>query len=173
MEGQPMKPSPSEKKGSPKQGRRHTRTALGVAVVVGAALAWGAGLMGGKSAGAEEVVVYKSPYCGCCGQWIKHMWANGFDVAVRNVDDVDPIKTANGIPPGLASCHTALVGGYVVEGHVPADLVQRLLAERPPARGLAVPGMPASAPGMDQPTGEPYTVLLVKKDGGTAAYARR
>ena len=91
--------------------------------------------------------------CGCCTGWVKHMEASGFEVKTHDIEDVDPVKRANGVPEPLHSCHTATVGGYVIEGHVPADDVKRLISERPKARGLSVPGMPADAPGMDMNTG--------------------
>ena len=163
----------SKEKGPQNRGRRRVLALMGSAIVVGAAPAWGSGLIGGAGANATEVEVYKSPYCGCCSQWAKHLRANGFRVTVRNVSDMEPIKAANGVPPKLHSCHTALVDGYVVEGHVPADVIRRLLAERPDAVGIAVPGMPSSAPGMDQPTGEPYAVLIFDKKGRTGVYAER
>lgn len=118
-----------------------------------------------------RVEVWKSPLCGCCGGWVRHMTSQGFDVTVHDVDDVEPIKTANGIGPDLASCHTAVVDGYVVEGHVPASDIRRLLAERPAIRGLAVPGMPSGAPGMG-PVGPSYEVLGFDADGRTQVFAR-
>jgi hypothetical protein len=117
------------------------------------------------------VKVWKSPACGCCGKWVKHMEAAGFRVEVTDVADVDPIKTANGVPLRLASCHTALVGGYVIEGHVPASDVRRLLKEKPAILGLTAPGMPAGSPGMDVPGSPPYEVLSLAKDGKTAVFA--
>ncbi|MDH5184391.1 MAG: DUF411 domain-containing protein [Gammaproteobacteria bacterium] len=97
-----------------------------------------------------EITVYKSPTCGCCKKWITHLEDNGFDVTAKNVADVNPYKAENGLPPVLASCHTALVDGYVIEGHVPADDIKRLLKEKPAISGLAVPGMPTGSPGMEQ-----------------------
>jgi hypothetical protein len=123
-------------------------------------------------AAGQEVEVWKSPSCGCCKGWIDHMRAAGFAVTAHDVDDVQPAKTATGVPERLGSCHTAKVGGYVVEGHVPAGDVRRLLSERPKARGLSVPGMPADAPGMDMSTGEPFEVVLFGADGGDQVYAR-
>jgi hypothetical protein len=119
------------------------------------------------------VTVYKSPTCGCCAAWVDHLEASGFRVETVDVDDLDAIKVQYGIPDSLASCHTAVVGGYVVEGHVPAGDVHRLLRERPEAGGLAVPGMPIGSPGMETPgrPSEPYAVLLVD-DGGTSVFAR-
>lgn len=120
------------------------------------------------------VVVHKSPSCGCCVAWVEHMQRAGFAVEVRNVDNLDPVKTRVGVPVGKGSCHTAEVGGYFVEGHVPADDVKRLLAERPDAKGLTVPGMPMGSPGMEVPDGrvQAYTVELVGRDGATSAYAQ-
>jgi len=117
------------------------------------------------------VKVWKTPSCGCCGKWVQHMESAGFRVEVTDVDDVDPIKKANGLPLKLASCHTALVGGYVVEGHVPASDVRRLLREKPTMLGLAAPGMPAGSPGMDVPGSPPYQVLGVARDGTTTVYS--
>lgn len=121
-----------------------------------------------------RVVVHKSPYCGCCGLWVEHMREAGFAVEVRNVDNLEPVKTRVGIPAGKGSCHTAEVDGYFIEGHVPADDVKRLLAERPDAKGLTVPGMPLGSPGMEVPDGrvQPYTVELVHADGSSSAFAR-
>jgi len=122
---------------------------------------------------AAEVTVYKSPTCGCCKEWIKHLQANGFSVTAHDVTDVARYKTANGVPVTLGSCHTATVGGYVIEGHVPAADVKRLLKERPPVRGLAVPGMPIGSPGMEQGAHkERYDVLTFDKDGKTSVYSR-
>lgn len=118
------------------------------------------------------VDVYKSPTCGCCGKWVEHMKANGFKVVTHETNDVTPHKQRLGVPLAMGSCHTAEVGGYLVEGHVPVADVKRLLAEKPRARGLVSPGMPQSAPGMDNPKRIPYEVLLVRADGSTATYAR-
>jgi hypothetical protein len=125
---------------------------------------------GSPSEAADEIAVYKSPTCGCCADWVEHLRADGFAVAVFETDNVAPVKARVGIPPALASCHTALVGGYAIEGHVPAREIRRLLSERPGARGLAVPGMPSGSPGMGGPA-EPYDVILFG-DGGQSVYAR-
>jgi len=119
------------------------------------------------------VVVHKNESCGCCNDWVEHMRAAGFRVEVRNEDNLAPIKEQLGVPVGKGSCHTAEVGGYFVEGHVPAADIKRLLAERPAARGLVLPGMPMGSPGMETPDGrsEPYTVELVGLDGSTTAYS--
>ncbi len=121
---------------------------------------------------AAEVTVYKSPTCGCCKEWVKHLQANGFAVIAKDVPDVAPYKQANGVPPTLGSCHTARVNGYTIEGHVPAADIQRLLKERPKVRGLAVPGMPVGSPGMEGTHKERYDVLTFDRNGRTSVYAR-
>ena len=144
-----------------------------VAILVAALLGTGWWLFTPAPAHAGEITVYKSPTCQCCGLWLRHMRRAGFEVTEKNVADAAAIKTEHGVPGALASCHTTLVGGYVVEGHVPADLVTRLLDERPPVAGLAVPGMPAGSPGMEGSGRQPYDVLTFTRDGETAVYARR
>jgi len=119
-----------------------------------------------------EVQVFKSPSCGCCGSWVEHMRAAGFAVKVTEVNDTTAARKRLGLPDRYGSCHTATVAGYVLEGHVPAADVKRLLATRPKAIGLAVPGMPPSAPGMDVPgRKDPYQVLLVDASGLSSVYA--
>lgn len=119
------------------------------------------------------VVVHKNESCGCCNAWVDHMHAAGFTVEVRNEANLGPIKEQVGVPAGKGSCHTAEVAGYFVEGHVPAEDIKRLLAQKPDAKGLVLPGMPAGSPGMEMPDGrsEPYTVELVARDGSTAPFA--
>ena len=114
---------------------------------------------------APRVTVYKNPACGCCGGWVKHMQANGFRVEAHDVADVTPIKQRNGVPGSLASCHTALVGGYALEGHVPAADVWRLLRERPALKGLAVPGMVPGSPGMEQGAPQRYATIAFDARG--------
>ncbi|WP_448192882.1 DUF411 domain-containing protein [Azospirillum sp. sgz301742] len=140
------------------------------ALLLGGALLGAPALFGGAPASAQEVEVWKARTCGCCEGWVKHMQASGFAVKVHTVEDVDPVKAANGVPQRLGSCHTAVVGGYVIEGHVPADDVRRLLAERPMAKGLSAPGMPQSSPGMNMP-GQPYDVIVFGASGGDKVYA--
>ncbi|NIO39260.1 MAG: DUF411 domain-containing protein [Burkholderiales bacterium] len=123
-------------------------------------------------ADTAEITVYKTSTCGCCKDWIRHLRANGFTVNAYDVQNLDQIARQNGVAPQLRSCHTARVGGYVVEGHVPAQDIKRLLAEKPDVTGLAVPGMPQSAPGMDLPGNHPYNVYTFKADGSTSVYAR-
>ena len=118
------------------------------------------------------VVVHKSPTCGCCKVWVEHLRGAGFAVEVRDTNAMDTVKQRVGIPAAKGSCHTAEVGGYFVEGHVPADDIKRLLTEKPAARGITVPGMPIGSPGMEvpgQPT-QPYAVELVAADGSTTVF---
>ena len=117
-----------------------------------------------------QITVYKSPSCECCDEWIKHLRANGFSVEAHKVGDTGRARQTYGVPDALASCHTAVVDGYAVEGHVPAADIKRLLRERPKAIGLAVPGMPQDAPGMDLGKGEPYDVLLFSANGQYKVY---
>jgi len=127
-----------------------------------------------STAAQPLVVVHKSESCGCCGLWVKHLEAAGFSVQVHNQNDLHSIKERVGVPLGQGSCHTAEVGGYFVEGHVPAEDIKRLLAERPEAKGLVLAGMPLGSPGMEVPSGEvqPYVVSLVQANGTMQPYAQ-
>ncbi|MEN9437735.1 MAG: hypothetical protein RIR09_2390 [Pseudomonadota bacterium] len=133
-------------------------------------------LAGTHAAARPTVEVWKSPTCGCCKDWVAHLETNGYAVTIHEVGE--SAKAAQraklGMPAQLGSCHTAVVKGYVLEGHVPAREIDRLLKQRPRALGLAVPGMPVGSPGMDGPEYEghvdPYAVLLVQRDGGTRVY---
>lgn len=120
------------------------------------------------------LVVHKSPTCGCCTGWVKHMRDAGFAVEVHDEADVETVKRRVGVPADKGSCHTAEIAGYFIEGHVPAADVKRLLKERPDAKGLTAPGMPMGSPGMEMPDGRtpPYVVELVKRDGSTELFAR-
>lgn len=119
------------------------------------------------------VEVYKSLSCGCCTLWVEHMQQSGFKVNVHNVRDVTPVRENFGVPDAMASCHTAVVGGYSIEGHVPAADVKRLLRERPKAAGIAVPGMVQGSPGMEQGRGkDPYNVILFNKGGRSTVFAQ-
>lgn len=119
-----------------------------------------------------RVEVFKSPTCGCCGAWVDHLRAAGFDVQVMEVSDTATARQRLGMPEAYASCHTAAVGGYVLEGHVPAAEVKRLLAAKPAVLGLAVPGMPLGSPGMDVAgRRDPYAVLLIDRLGRSSVYA--
>jgi hypothetical protein len=130
----------------------------------------------GIAQGQQPAVdVRKDALCGCCSKWVDHLRSHGFVVRATDmeVDKLNELKATRGIPRQARSCHTALVGGYVVEGHVPADDVKRLLKERPAIVGIAVPGMPAGSPGMEVPGGivQPYDVLAFAKDGSTRVFA--
>ena len=131
------------------------------------------GLLATQQSVAADIVVYKSPTCGCCGKWVKHMEDAGFSVDVENRGDLTPTKAELGVPGRMQSCHTAKVGDYIVEGHVPADLVKRMLDEQPDIKGLAVPGMPMGSPGMEGPRKDPYNVIAVGNDGSARVYAQR
>lgn len=119
------------------------------------------------------ITVYSTPTCGCCGGWIDYMTRNGYSVQVESVNDLTPIKQRYNIPPQLQSCHTAVVDGYIIEGHVPADAIIRLLAERPDVAGITVPGMPIGAPGMEVEGTPPeaFDVLTFDSDGNTQVFA--
>lgn len=153
---------------------RIKRIAIALGVVVAAVATWyfAAG-RGVQTAAADDVVVYKSAQCGCCAKWVDHMRVAGFKVVSRNVVQLGAIKSERGVPAELGSCHTAVVNGYTVEGHVPAAVVQRLLRERPDVRGIAVPGMPAGSPGMEGAGRQPYAVLAFDAEGRSAVYERR
>lgn len=139
--------------------RRYFVLAAGAVLALGmlpAALAQGA---------LPLVTVYQSPTCGCCGEWVKHMRASGFRVETRDMDDVTPIRRRLGVPGELLSCHTATVGGYAIEGHVPATDVKRLLREGTRVKGLAVPGMVIGSPGMEQGPAQPYATMAFDEHG--------
>jgi hypothetical protein len=146
--------------------------------VVGAVaiLAAGNAKFSGASAQAEDadVVVYKRSSCNCCNLWVEHLRDNGLKVSVVNVDNTQSVQKRFGVPEELAACHTAQVGEYWVEGHVPADLVLKLLKEKPEnIRGLAVPGMPVGSPGMEGPNPVAYSVISLDNAGKKSVYARR
>jgi hypothetical protein len=142
--------------------RRSTflRTLAGVAFLGTASL---------KAAG-PTMTVFKTTTCGCCAKWVDHLRAAGFDVTVQNVQSTAEYREKYGVPEKLASCHTALVGGYTVEGHVPAKDIQRLLTTKAKGKGLAVPGMPLGSPGMEAPKTQAYAVLLFQADGKTSVF---
>jgi hypothetical protein len=160
---------------------RSTPVALvaAVALAAGVAVAAVRTQSAGKTAGGAarpSVAVFKSPTCGCCALWNKHMEAAGHAVTSRDMTDMTGVKDEHRIPASLRSCHTALVGGYVLEGHVPADVVAKLLAERPKGVvGLAVPGMPIGSPGMESADGRktPYDVMAFTQDGQARVYASK
>ena len=120
------------------------------------------------------IAVYKTPTCGCCKEWVAHLAKNGFTPTVHDLDDLAQTKAALGVPRSLESCHTAVVGRYLVEGHVPADLIKKLVSDAPKGiAGLAVPGMVQGSPGMETGRKEPYEVVAFTRDGKTSVYARR
>jgi len=125
-------------------------------------------------ADAPQLVVYKDPSCGCCTKWVEHMRQSGFQVAAHDTSGVDGIKDQAGVPQAARSCHTGLVGGYAIEGHVPAEVVRRLLREHPAdVAGLAVPGMVTGSPGMEGPNPQHYDVIAFTRDGRTSVYESR
>lgn len=130
-------------------------------------------LTAAHAAERPQLVVYKNASCGCCKGWIEHMHEHGFATTVHDVDNMNPIKERVGVPHGMGSCHTAEIGGYFLEGHVPAEQVTRLLEEKPKAKGLTVPGMPVGSPGMERgDLKQPYEVHLVRPDGTTSVFAK-
>ncbi len=121
----------------------------------------------------NDIQVFKSPTCGCCADWVDHLRANGFDVEVTETDNLNPIKIDAGLTPALASCHTGFIGDYVIEGHVPASDIHRLISEAPEARGLSVPGMPVGSPGMEMgDRKDAYQVLLFNDQGQTRVFSQ-
>ena len=145
---------------------------LAGSLLAGSALLVGGLLLNQQPARAADVVVYKSPTCGCCKAWVSHLREHGFKVTVHDRSNMDPVKRAMGVPQRLQSCHTAHVGDYVIEGHVPAADIVRLLKEKLPVKGLTAPGMPMGSPGMAGSRKEPYEVLAFQPDGRTTVYAR-
>ena len=117
-----------------------------------------------------RITVYKSPTCGCCDKWIKHLEQNGFVVEAHNRKDMKSIKQKNGIKPQYQSCHTGLINGYYIEGHVPAQDIKKLLVEKPKAAGLSVPRMPMGSPGMEGHRKDPYSVYLIQENGESKVY---
>lgn len=121
-------------------------------------------------AGEKDMTVWKSPWCGCCEAWSEAMKAAGYTVRIENREDLAPIKAKAGVPADMEGCHTAMIDGYFLEGHVPLSSVQRLLSERPAVAGLAVPGMPTGSLGMGEDPAARYDVHYVQKDGGTGIF---
>ena len=117
------------------------------------------------------ITVYKDPGCGCCKKWVEHLIKHGYQVNAKDTPDMQAIKTSLGVPDKLAACHTAVVNGYLIEGHVPAEDIERLLTQKPKIAGIAVPGMPAGSPGMEGPTSQHYQVFAFDKKGQTKVFA--
>ncbi len=149
--------------------KKTTLILAATAAVAVAALGFGV-MRGGETSTEKHLVVYKTPTCGCCAKWVDHMKAAGYDVEVHDVDDLSAIKHAKHVPVGARSCHTAVVGGYTIEGHVPASYVDKLLAEKPEITGVAVPGMPMGSPGMEGAYRDSYDILAFNEAGRTAVY---
>jgi len=143
--------------------RREFLTLLTVALAGSPLIAW-------AEQTGPAVQVYKSATCGCCSKWVDHLRAAGFAVEATNVPDVNLYKQEHGVPPQLASCHTALVDGYVIEGHVPADDVIKLLRERPEIIGLAVPGMPMGSPGMESSQPQYFETIAFDSSGARSVF---
>ena len=122
---------------------------------------------------AIAMTVYKDPNCGCCAKWVEHAKAHGFAVTTMDMPDLSMVKQKYGIGPELQACHTAVVGDYAFEGHVPADVILKMLKEKPSISGLAVPGMPTGSPGMEGATRERYDILTFDRAGRTTVYAQR
>jgi hypothetical protein len=156
---------------------RNTPSAIAIAVIAAAGLAYGVAAQQKAPAAAAalpKVTVYKTSSCGCCRLWVDHMKKSGFDVQAMDVSsaDVRAVSKAAGLKDEDTSCHTAKVGSYTVEGHVPADDIKRMLKEKPAIAGIAAAGMPQGSPGMEQGTKEPYDVVAFKKDGTTTVFAK-
>jgi len=153
--------------------KRMVRNTLAL-VVAGTVITVASAFIGVKPATKPVAIkVYKTPECGCCKAWVKHLRANGFVVETMDMPDLSLVKQKYGVKPALQSCHTAVVNGYVIEGHVPADLITRMLKERPAIAGLAVPGMPSGSPGMEGALKQQYEVLTFDRAGHSRVYARR
>jgi hypothetical protein len=147
---------------------------LALAAVLGSGALYTAAAQRKAPAKPVMMSVYKTPTCGCCAKWVDHMKQNGFTVHVTDLNDLSSIKTKHAVPSRAQSCHTAVVNGYVVEGHVPASDVKRMLKEKPAIAGLALPGMPQGSPGMERPDNvvPAYQVLSFDKKGATRIYAQ-
>jgi hypothetical protein len=152
----------------------HNRVGRILVVTVSAALLSAAAYATQQRPAGPVVEVYKSSSCGCCANWVEHLRTSGFDVRTNNVDDMTAVKGAYRVPEQLTSCHTATVNGYVIEGHVPAWDIRRLLKERPPVVGIAVAGMPAGSPGMETPgtKAQPFNVMSFDKAGKMGVFAK-
>ena len=160
---------------SPRISRRQWlgSAAGGVVLTLGASRWWLGRMPWAADPNATRIVVYASPTCDCCRAWVRHLKSSGFAVTKELMNDVTPMKQQLGVPEDLWSCHTALVEGYAVEGHVPADLIRQMLRERRAIAGLAAPGMPNGSPGMEGPTRDRYEVIAFSRSGVTEVYAIR
>lgn len=125
-----------------------------------------------NTAQAEEIMVYKSPTCGCCNKWVKHLEKEGFDVKTKDYRDMKPIKKRFGVKPKFQSCHTAKVGKYFIEGHVSASDIKKLLKEKPDIKGLSAPGMPMGSPGMEGHRRDNYSIYAIDKNHNATVYSQ-
>ena len=150
------------------------RSFVAQAAALGGALAAGGSLWAPPRRAPVTLTVYKSRSCGCCAEWVDYLKAAGFQTVVHDDEDMDTVKDSLGVPGGVRSCHTAQVEKYLIEGHVPAEDIQRLLKEKPKVAGLAVPGMPPSSPGMARPGDphQPFNTVAFQHDGSTSVYAK-
>jgi hypothetical protein len=154
---------------------RNTFTTIALAVIAASGIAYGVAAQQKAAAAAlPKVTVYKTSSCGCCRLWVDHLKKSGFDVQAMDVssEEVRAVSKAAGLKDEDVSCHTAKIGNYTVEGHVPADDIKRLLKEKPAIAGLSAPGMPQGSPGMEQGTKEPYDVIAFTKDGRSTVFAK-
>lgn len=157
----------------PEKGSRRWWVVGSLAVVLGIG-GWALARSGtGPQATGPEIVVYKSPTCGCCEDWVTHLRREGFEVVTHDQVDMNAIKRKFGVPGSLASCHTATVGNYVIEGHVPGEVIARMLKDQPPIAGLAVPGMPGGSPGMESAPKVPYNIIAFGASGEQSLYESR
>jgi hypothetical protein len=157
--------------------KRTLKSRFGIVVASGLLLL-SVGAAATRNAGATAtkpiaIKVYKTPQCGCCKGWVQHLRDNGFQVETMDMPDLSMIKRKYGVTPALQACHTAIVNGYVVEGHVPADVILKLLKEHPAVAGIAVPGMPSGSPGMEGGSKQAYDVLTFDRAGHTKVYAHK
>ena len=167
-------PAPSDS--NPPSRRDFLRAAAGLATGLAAGVVSLAAVrdIGAQPAPTRAITIYKDPNCGCCKVWVEHVRKAGFVATVHDTTDMASVKSSMGVPSSLESCHTARIGSYTIEGHVPADLITRLLKEKPVGRGLAVAGMPAGSPGMEMGgRKDKYDVMLFDKSGKSRVYASR
>ncbi|MBI5622010.1 hypothetical protein HY933_04065 [Candidatus Falkowbacteria bacterium] len=125
---------------------------------------------GNQANAAMKVVLYKSPTCGCCGNYVGYLKSKKYDIEIKNVDDINTVKAEYSIPAGLSSCHTSVIGDYVVEGHVPIEAIDKLLTEKPDILGIALAGMPAGSPGMPGQKTDVFTIYSIAKDGSSQVF---
>jgi hypothetical protein len=145
---------------------------LGLALCAVAFVGTGTVAAGTATAAGPEITVFKDPNCGCCKNWVEYLRKHGYRVTVRDTSGLAAVNRTAGVSDAIAACHTAFVNGYVIEGHVPVEDIDRLLKEKPKVAGLAVPGMPQGSPGMESATPQHYDVLSFQRSGATQIFAR-